>query len=40
LVTGFEEIYSAYFGDVFRYARTLCKNDSLADRLIRLGGSI
>jgi RNA polymerase sigma factor, sigma-70 family len=30
-VTGFEEIYSAYFSDVFRYARTLCKNDSLAE---------
>ena len=30
-MTGFEEIYSAYFNDVFRYARMLCKDDNLAE---------
>ena len=33
-MTGFEEMYTAYFSDVFRYVRTLCKDDSLAEDIV------
>lgn len=30
-VTDFEEVYSEYFTDVYRYVLSLCKNESIAD---------
>jgi len=32
-VTEFEEIYSQYFADVYKYALSLCRNESLADEI-------
>lgn len=32
-MTEFEEIYSQYFGDVYKYALSLCRNDSLANEI-------
>ncbi|SHH96014.1 RNA polymerase sigma-70 factor, ECF subfamily [Clostridium collagenovorans DSM 3089] len=30
-MTDFEEVYSEYFTDVYRYVLSLCKNESIAD---------
>lgn len=32
-MTDFEQVYQAYFGDVYRYLRALCGDDDLAEEL-------
>lgn len=32
-MTEFEEIYSQYFADVYKYVLSLCRNESLADEI-------